>query len=106
MKVLREIKDWYKVNILDDQSLRQLRKKEKEKKSFEKRIEEAARHVFLSDRPNDNGMPYPVICIDGTVVYKVCLNPKSEKGEISLESVGEVLERQRIYYAENLLNYR
>ena len=52
------------------------------------------------------GSPYPVICMDGTVIYKICENPRIEKGEISLEDVGEVLVRQRIYYAENNMNYR
>lgn len=52
------------------------------------------------------GAPYPVICIDDTVIYKICENPRIEKGEISLEDVGEVLVRQRIHYAENNLNYR
>lgn len=46
------------------------------------------------------------ICIDDTVIYKICENPRIEKGEISLEDVGEVLVRQRIHYAENNLNYR
>lgn len=70
------------------------------------KLNEEARHVCLSDRPNDDGAPYPVICMDGTVIYKICENPRIEKGEISLEDVGEVLVRQRIHYAENNLNYR
>ena len=37
---------------------------------------------------------------------KIGENPRIEKGEISLEDVGEVLVRQRIHYAENKLNYR
>ena len=106
MKVLKEIQDWYKASILGNQSLQETRKALKAQKAFERRITEAAHHVFLSDRQSDDGIPFPVICIDGTVVYKICANPRSEKGEISLENVGEVLTRQRIQYAENTLNYR
>lgn len=76
MEVLKEVLDWFKANIDSNQSTKEIRKKEKAKKDFEKRIEEATHHVFLSDRPSDNGIPYPVICIDGTVVYKVCVNPR------------------------------
>ena len=100
MKMLQDVTDWFKAEILGDQSLQQERKKQKSQKDFEKRINEAARHVCLSDRPNDDGAPYPVICMDGTVIYKICENPRIEKGEISLEDVGEVLVRQRIHYAE------
>ena len=106
MKMLQDVTDWFKANILGDQSLQQARKKQKSQKDFEKRIDEAAYHVCLSDRHDGNGIPYPVICIDGTVIYKVCENPRIEKGEISLKDVVEVLVRQRIHYAENRLNYR
>lgn len=106
MNMLQNVTDWFKSNILGDQSLQQVRKKLKSQKVFEKRINEAAHHVCLSDRLNDNGVPYPVICMDGTVIYKICENPRIEKGEISLEDVGEVLVRQRIHYAENKLNFR
>lgn len=106
MNMLQNVTDWFKSNILGDQSLQQERKKLKSQKVFEKRINEAAHHVCLSDRPNDDGSPYPVICIDDTVIYKICENPRIEKGENSLEDVGEVLVRQRIHYAENKLNYR
>lgn len=106
MKMLQEVTDWFKANFLGDQSLQQERKKQKSQKDFEKRINEATHHVFLSDRPNDDGSPYPVICMDGTVIYKICENPRIEKGEISLEDVGEVLVRQRIHYAENEPNFR
>lgn len=106
MNMLQNVTDWFKSNILGDQSLQQVRKKLKSQKVFEKHINEAAHHVCLSDRPNDNGSPYPVICMDGTVIYKICENPRIEKGEISLEDVGEVLVRQRIHYAENKLNFR
>lgn len=106
MKMLQDVTDWFKAEILGDQSLQQERKKLKSQKDFEKRINEAARHVCLSDRPNDDGAPYPVICMDGTVIYKICENPRIEKGKISLEDVGEVLVRQRIHYTENKLNYR
>lgn len=88
MKMLQDVTDWFKAEILGDQSLQQERKKLKSQKDFEKRINEAARHVCLSDRPNDDGAPYPVICMDGTVIYKICENPRIEKGEISLEDVG------------------
>lgn len=106
MKMLQDVTDWFKAEILGDQSLQQERKKQKSQKDFEKRIDEAAHHVYLSDRLNDNGIPYPVICMDGTVIYRVCENPRIEKGEISLEDVGEVLVRQRIHYAENKPNFR
>lgn len=106
MEILKEIVDWYKANIGGNQSLKEIRKKVKEQKEFEERIDVAKHHVYLSDRPNDNGIPYPVICINGTVIYKVCANPRIEKGEISLEDIGEVLTRQRINYAENNLNFR
>lgn len=106
MKVLKEIQNWFKASILGDQSLQQTRKALKAQKAFERRVAEATNHVFLSDRQNDDGEVYPVICINGTVVYKICTNPRSEKGEISLDNVGEVLTRQRIQYAENTLNYR
>ena len=102
MKVIKEIQDWYKANILGDQSLQKAR----EQRLFERRIDDAINHVVLSDKPNDNGIPYPVVCINGTVVYKVCSNPRLEKGEIGLENVGEVLTRLRKHYAENRLNYR
>ena len=106
MSFLKEISDWYKANIGGDQSLREIRNKKKEQKEFEERVDDAKRHVYLSDRPNDDGMPYPVICINGTVIYKACANPRIEKGEISLEDVGEVLTRQRINYADNKMNFR
>lgn len=106
MKMLQDVTDWFKAEILGDQSLQQERKKQKSQKDFEKRIDEAARHVCLSDRLDDNGSLYPVICMDGTVIYKICKNPRIEKGEISLEDVGEVLVRQRIQYAENKMNFR
>lgn len=83
--MLQDVTDWFKAEILGDQSLQQERKKQKSQKDFEKRINEAAHHVCLSDRPNDDGSPYPVICMDGTVIYKICENPRIEKGEISLE---------------------
>ena len=102
MKTIQEVKRWFKAYILGDQNLRHQR----QQKDFEKRVNEAAQHVFLSDRTGDKGLPYPVICIDGTVIYKICQNPRNEKGEISLEDVGKVLLRQRIYYAENKQNYR
>ncbi len=102
MNVIKELKDWYKASIIGDQS----KKDEKSKKEFENHVKEAAHHVILSDRVGEDGLPYPVICINGTVVYKITPTPCIEKGEISLESVGEVLTRQRIYYAENSLNYR
>ena len=79
MKMLQDVTDWFKAEILGDQSLQQERKKQKSQKDFEKRINEAAHHVCLSDRPNDDGSPYPVICIDGTVIYKICENPRIEK---------------------------
>lgn len=60
MKMLQDVTDWFKAEILGDQSLQQERKKLKSQKDFEKRINEAARHVCLSDRPNDDGTPYPV----------------------------------------------
>lgn len=106
MNMLQNVTDWFKAEFLGNQSLQQERKKQKSQKDFEKRIDEAAHHVCLSDRLNDNGVPYPVICMDGTVIYKICENPRIEKGEISLEDVGEVLVRQRIHYAENKLNFR
>lgn len=55
MKMLQDVTDWFKAEILGDQSLQQERKKLKSQKDFEKRINEAARHVCLSDRPNDDG---------------------------------------------------
>lgn len=55
MKMLQDVTDWFKAEILGDQSLQQERKKQKSQKDFEKRINEAARHVCLSDRPNDDG---------------------------------------------------
>lgn len=106
MKMLQDVRDWFKAEILGDQSLLQVRKTRKSQKDLEKRINEATHHVCLSDRPNDDGSPYPVICMDGTIIYKICENPRIEKGEISLEDVGEVLIRQRIHYAENKLNFR
>ena len=68
MNMLQNVTDWFKSNILGDQSLQQVRKKLKSQKVFEKRINEAAHHVCLSDRPNDDGSPYPVICMDGTIL--------------------------------------
>lgn len=106
MKTLQEVKRWFKAYIFGDQNLRDNRKHQRQQKDFEKRVNEAAQHVFLSDRTDDKGLPYPVICIDGTVIYKICQNPRNGKGEISLEDVGKVLLRQRIYYAENKQNYR
>lgn len=105
MKTLQEIKRWFKAYILGDQNLRDNRNHQRQQKDFEKRVNEAAQHVFLSDRTDDKGLPYPVICIDGTVIYKICQNPRNGKGEISLEDVGKVLLRQRIYYAKNKQNY-
>ena len=54
--MLQDVTDWFKAEILGDQSLQQERKKQKSQKDFEKRIDEAARHVCLSDRPDDNGL--------------------------------------------------
>lgn len=54
MKMLQDVTDWFKAEILGDQSLQQERKKQKSQKDFEKRINEAAHHVCLSDRPNDD----------------------------------------------------
>ena len=51
MKMLQDFTDWFKAEILGDQSLQQERKKQKSQKDFEKRINEAAHHVCLSDRP-------------------------------------------------------
>ena len=43
--MLQDVTDWFKAEILGDQSLQQERKKQKSQKDFEKRINEAARHV-------------------------------------------------------------
>lgn len=56
MKMLQDVTDWFKAEILGDQSLQQERKKLKSQKDFEKRINEAARHVCLSDRPKMMGL--------------------------------------------------
>lgn len=45
MNMLQNVTDWFKSNILGDQSLQQVRKKLKSQKDFEKRINEAAHHV-------------------------------------------------------------
>ncbi len=42
MKMLQDVTDWFKAEILGDQSLQQERKKLKSQKDFEKRINEAA----------------------------------------------------------------
>lgn len=40
MKMLQDVTDWFKAEILGDQSLQQERKKQKSQKDFEKRINE------------------------------------------------------------------
>ena len=89
MKMLQDVTDWFKAEILGDQSLQQERKKLKSQKDFEKRINEAARHVCLSDRPNDDGAPYPVICMDGTVIYKSARILESRKEKSALKMLGK-----------------
>lgn len=89
MKMLQDVTDWFKAEILGDQSLQQERKKQKSQKDFEKRINEAARHVCLSDRPNDDGAPYPVICMDAPLSIKSARILESRKEKSALKMLGK-----------------
>lgn len=89
MNMLQNVTDWFKANILGDQSLQQERKKLKSKKVFEKRINEAAHHVCLSDRPNDDGSPYPVICMMVPLSIKFVRIPESKKEKLALKMLGK-----------------
>lgn len=85
MKMLQDVTDWFKAEILGDQSLQQERKKQKSQKDFEKRINEATHHVCLSDRPNNDGSPYPVICMDGPLSIKFVRILESRKEKSALK---------------------
>ena len=81
------------LNDFIDAIKRRLRRQTEERlnKLDSRLAREAVTHVCFSDETDENGNTYPIICINGVKVLKVCTDNSVIEGTVNITDAGKVI---------------